>query len=79
MKAWISETHSDDDGPTPLEGKDVIIHATKEEVLALVAFMSEVADYLQNNEYCHMHLRDHMKNWDKDMHIDIELTVEKKS
>ncbi len=77
MKAWISQTHSDEDGPMAIEGKSVIIYASKEEILAMSEFTAAVAKYLKTNDFCHMHLRDHMKNWNKALHIDIEINVEK--
>ena len=79
MKAWLAETFADEEGPMAIEGRNVIIQGSKEEVRAIAEFAREVADHLESNDYCHMHLSDSMKNWNKKNHIDIQLNVEKES
>ena len=44
---------------------------------AIAVFLQEVAEYLETNDYCHMHFRDWFPSWDKKSHVDIQITVEK--
>jgi len=76
MKAWLSQTHSDEEGPMATAGKLVILKGSIADIKAIAGFLEKVSTYLGSNEYCHMHLRDHMKDWNKEDHIDIEITVE---
>ena len=79
MKAYLADSFSDEDGPMATEGKTVIIHASKAEVLAIARYMTEVAEHLEGANYCHMHLRDSMNGWSKSKHIDIEITVDERA
>jgi hypothetical protein len=76
MKAWLSQNHSDEEGPMATEGKLVILKGSIADIKAIAEFLGKVSTYLSSNEYCHMHLRDHMRDWSKKDHIDIEITVE---
>lgn len=76
MQAWLADTFSDEEGDFAIPGKVVIIHATRDEVIAIAKFMAEVARHLEDATYCHMHLRDSMAGWSKAEHIDLEITVD---
>ena len=75
MKAWISATYSDEEGPMAIEGKSIIVHGTKEDMKAIAAFMMSVVESLEDSDRCHVHLQDHMPGWTKGRHIDIEMNV----
>ena len=62
-----------------VEGKVVIVHGSRAEVLAMARFMVEVAEHLERANYCHMHLRDSMPGWSKAEHIDFEVTVDERN
>lgn len=76
MRAWISETFADEEGPMAVEGRSVIFRGSKEEMLAIARFMAAVAEHLDTAEFCHMHLSHHMPGWTKAEHVDIEMNVE---
>ncbi len=78
MQAFIANTFSDEEGPMAVEGKVVIVHGSRTEVLALARFFGEVAQHLENSAYCHMHLRDRMPGWSKAEHVDFEITVDER-
>ena len=76
MKAYSTNTFSDEEGPLADEVKSVIIQGSKSEIINLAKFVNQVANYLKSNDYCHMHLCDYMKDWDKMKHFDLEIDVE---
>jgi len=78
MNLYLSKTHSDEEGPNPNEGKLGIIYSSKENVKRLAKFLNEVAEYLNENEYCHMHFRDSFDDWSKTEHIDLEINVDER-
>ena len=79
MQAWLADTFSDEESEVVAEGRTVIIHASKAEVMAIARFMTEVARRLDGADYCHMHLRDSMPGWSKSEHIDVEITVDERT
>ena len=79
MEAFLANTFSDEEGPMAIEGKVVIIHASKAEAQAMARFFQEVVQHLDGSSYCHMHLRDRMPGWSKTKHIDIEVTVDERT
>jgi hypothetical protein len=62
-----------------VEGKVVIVHGSKAEILAMARFFTDVARHLESSAYCHMHLRDSMPGWSKTEHIDCEVTVDERT
>jgi hypothetical protein len=78
MKLYLSKTHSDeDDDDLVTAGKLVMIYGTKQEVLELCDFFKSVEKHLNQNEFCHMHLRDHLTDWNSKENVDIEINAEK--
>lgn len=77
MKAWLYKSLSDNDDTSAIEGKGVIIVASKEQVIHLAEFLQKVSNYLKANDYCHMHFRDYFPKWEKNHYIDVEVNVEK--
>ncbi|GAA0871621.1 hypothetical protein GCM10009117_07670 [Gangjinia marincola] len=77
MKIYLSKAHSDEDGSFAVEGKQGIIYGTKEDIMNLCSFFKQVESHIKENENCHMHFRDSLKNWNKDKHIDLEINLEK--
>lgn len=76
MKVYVAKQHSDEDDDEPVStGKLAMIYGTKKELLDLCDFFNSVQQHLNENENCHLHLRDHLSNWDKD-NIDIEVNTE---
>lgn len=76
MKAYLANTFSDEEGPMAEEGKTVYIHASKEKLLELASYFSEVAEHIEKNGTCHMHFRDHSKSWNKQEYIDIAVDID---
>lgn len=79
MKAFLANAFSDEEGPMAIEGKTVIVHGSKAEIMAMARFMGEVAKHLEGSPYCHLHLRDSMVGWSKSDHIDLEITVDERT
>ena len=77
MKLYMSKTHSDEDGQYD-EGKLCSIYCNKDDIKKLRSFIESVDDYLENNEFCHMHFRDSFSEWNKNEHIDIEIDVDER-
>jgi len=75
MNIYISKTHADEDGPFVEEGKLGIICASKENLLGLCDFFDKIRNHLEDNDNCHMHFQDHLANWNKDTHVDIEINL----
>jgi len=65
MRAWIRDAYSEDEGQDAIEGKSIIITATRAEVRAMASFMAAAAEHLERADSCHVHLRDHMPGWAK--------------
>ena len=77
MNLYLSNEHSDEDGDDPVStGKLAMMYGSKTEILEVCEFFKAVEQYLKENDFCHMHLRDFLKNWNRQM-IDIEVNVEK--
>lgn len=77
MNVYLSKTYSDEDDDLPLEtGKLAIICGSKNEILKLCKFFRSVEQHLNENENCHMHLRDYFSKWDRNSDIDIEINAE---
>jgi hypothetical protein len=79
VKAWLSDRFSDEEGDMATPGKTVIIHGTRNDVLAIAKFLAEVVQHLEGATYCHMHLRDSMAGWSKARHVDLEITVDERA
>ena len=50
MKLYLSKAHSDEDGPLAKEGKLGIIYSSKEDIIRLCDFFTEVQRQLNNSE-----------------------------
>jgi hypothetical protein len=75
MELYLSKTHADEDGPMAVDGKLAIIRCSKNDVQHLADFFNDICEDLKNTDKCHLHFRDHLKNWSKDKHIDIQVDV----
>lgn len=75
MKAYIAKTFSEEEGPDAIEGKTVTIQASKQQITELAEFLAKVAEYVKENDNCHMHFRDNNKNWSKDKYIDVAVNL----
>lgn len=78
MKIYLSKTHAEEDGALADEGKLGVIIGSKNDIKRLSEFLYSVSEYLESNEYCHMHFRDSFKDWNKENHIDIEINVDER-
>ena len=76
MRYFGGFNFSDEDGPLAQEGKLGIIYGNREDLIVMCDFFSKVKEHINNNETCHMHLRDNMKDWNKNKHIDIEVNLD---
>ena len=76
MKAYLSSTFSDEEGPMAEEGKAVYIHGSKEKLLELADYFAAVSEHIRINGTCHMHFRDHSKTWNKNNYIDIAVDID---
>ena len=76
LKLYLSKEHSDVEGPLAQEGKLAIIRASKDEIIALAEFFSEVSEKIKTDKLCHMQFRDYLQNWERGEHIDIQIDVE---
>jgi hypothetical protein len=79
MKAYLANTFSDEEGPMAEEGKTIYIHASKDKLLELCKYFSEIEKHIKQNETCHMHFRDYSQNWNKQQYIDIAIDIEEKT
>ncbi|HAD98716.1 MAG TPA: hypothetical protein DCG19_14990 [Cryomorphaceae bacterium] len=75
MKLYLSQTHSDEDGPFAEEGKLGIIYSSRENLMELCNFFEKVKNELLHLEHLHMHFRDSFEAWDPQTHIDIEVNI----
>ncbi len=75
MKAYLANTFSDEEGPMAEEGKTIYIHATKDKLLELCSYFSEIENHIKTNKTCHMHFRDHSEKWNKQDYIDIAIDI----
>lgn len=76
MKLYLSETHSDEDGPMAQEGKLCIIEANTSDIQRLAKFFNDVANFVNSHDGpCHMHFRDSFDGWNKSRHIDISVDL----
>ena len=77
MNLYLSNSHSDEDDDTPVtKGKFAMIYGSKSEILELCKFFSKVEQSLIENDRCHLHFRDHLTGWDRNLYIDIEVNAE---
>ena len=77
MNLYLSKTHSDEDDEEPVStGQLAMIHGTKKEILELCDFFKSVEKHLNENEFCHMQLRDHLSGWNRTENVDIEVNAE---
>ncbi len=74
MRAWICETHSEEDGPEAVERRTVKIRGSKSDVQALARFLVSVVEHL-TADHSHVHLRDHMVGWTGSGHVDVGIDV----
>jgi len=77
LKVFLADSFSDEEGPMAEEGKTVYIQGDKQKILELCKFFQEVAQYLENADFCHMHFQDSSSNWNKKNYIDVAVDVEK--
>lgn len=76
MKLYQSKYFSDQEVYNPKETKFAVVYSSKEELKQICDFFAEVKKHISSNDNCHMHLRDHFKNWDIKKHIDIEVNID---
>ena len=76
MKAFLTETFSDEEGELAREGKTIYIRGSRQSLMELCSFFGSVAQHLKQNEACHMHFQDHAKGWAKKTHIDVSVDLD---
>lgn len=78
MNLYLSKKHSDEDDDEPVStGKLAMIYGTKQEILELCEFFTSVEKHLNENDYSHLHFRDHLANWNGKVNVDIEVNAGK--
>ena len=76
MKAYLANTFADEDGPMAEEGKTVYIYGSKDKLLELCSFFSEIEKHIKENDTCHMHFSDFASKWNKESYIDIAVDID---
>ena len=75
MEVYLADSFSDEEGSPAVPGKLVYFRGSKADVQALHEFLGEALNHLESSEKCHMHLQDHMDNWNKQDHVDFVIDV----
>ncbi len=79
MELYLANSFSDEEGEMAVEGKTVYINASKKQLIQLAEFFKDVADYVEKNDLCHMHFRDHAPDWNKENFVDVAIELKETS
>jgi len=76
MKAYLANTFPDEEGPMAEEGKTIYIYGSKEKLLELCKYFSEIEKHIKENDTCHIHFSHHSTNWNKQNYIDLAVDID---